>query len=281
MAPEPNTVPTRHAVFDPAAARRDVAALARIGPRDAVSDGYRQAAALVQRRFEQAGYVVHRQSVPMPAGVSWGVAVPAGTTTNLVADPPGFDPAAPHLVVGAHLDTVPQAPGAEDNASGVAVLIGLARVLTREPAALPVQLVAFGGEEARGGNGTRYAFGSRYFVKSLTPGERRAIRGMVALDRVGVPAASVPVCAGLRSPALAAAIRSAARRAGVATHACRDKASDHVSFEAAGIPVARLGKVPYAAYHSSRDTVGVVHAAQLGRTAAVVLAWLRGGAERS
>ncbi|MDN5796895.1 MAG: M28 family peptidase [Intrasporangium sp.] len=271
----PSRTPAR-ASFDTKSAHQDVAALARIGPRDAVSRAYARAAAYVQRRFEDAGYTVQRQSVPMPAGVSWGVAVSSGTTTNVVADPPGFDPRAPHVVIGAHLDTVPQAPGAEDNASGVAVLIGLARMLAQEPAGLPVRLVAFGGEEARGGNGTLYAFGSRHYAAALSRSERRAIRGMVALDRVGVEASSVPVCAGMRgTEALAETMRSAARRAGIATHGCRDKASDHVSFEAVGIPVARLGKVPYAAYHSRADTLHVVDSAQLGRTAGVVWAWLR------
>ena len=62
---------------------------------------------------------------PGRAGAS---AVPAGRTPNVIASPPGFDDEAPHRIVGAHLDTVPQAPGAEDNASGVAVMLELARV---------------------------------------------------------------------------------------------------------------------------------------------------------
>ena len=145
----------------------------------------------------------------MPAGVSWGVRVPAGSTVNVVADPPGFDPTRPHVVVGAHLDTVPQAPGAEDNASGLMVLAEVARMTREQPGAVPVRFVAFGAEEARGGNGTRYAFGSRHFVGALDAAERRAVRGMVALDRVGVRAAAVPVCSGGRgTPALARAVRA-------------------------------------------------------------------------
>ena len=51
--------------------------------------------------------------------------------------------------------------------------------------------------------------------------------------------------------------------------------SDHWSFEKAGIPAARLGSVPYAGYHSARDTPDVVNAGQLGRAGAVTWAWLR------
>ena len=99
-----------------------------IGPRHATSKAYVVAAGWVEGRLERLGYTVARQPVAAPAGNTWGVDVPAGNSPNIVADPPGFDPTKPHRVVGAHLDTVPVAPGAEDNASGVAVLLELARV---------------------------------------------------------------------------------------------------------------------------------------------------------
>ena len=46
----------------------------------------------------------------------------------MVARLPGAGTGQAGRLVGAHLDTVPQAPGAEDNASGVAVLLELARL---------------------------------------------------------------------------------------------------------------------------------------------------------
>ncbi len=49
------------------------------------------------------------------------------------------------IVVGAHYDTVPGSPGADDNASGVAVLIELAALLKGET--LPIRFVAFANEE--------------------------------------------------------------------------------------------------------------------------------------
>lgn len=251
--------------------------LAAIGPRDAASAAGDRAAAYVATRLRAAGYRVTLQPFTVPAGVSWGVRVPAGSTVNVVADPPGFDARKPHVVVGAHLDTGPQAPGAEDNASGLMVLAEVARMVREQPAALPVRFVAFGAEEARGGNGTRYAFGSRHFVATLDQAERRAVRGMVALDRVGVRAAAVPVCAGGRGAStLAVAIRAAAAAwpVPVPTKPCTNRASDHVSFESIGIPAARLGSVPYAAYHSAGDVPSVVDKGQLSRSGAVVWAWL-------
>lgn len=54
-------------------------------------------------------------------------------------------PQASYVVVGAHYDTVPGSPGANDNASGVAALIELARLLGKE--GLPIRFVAFANEE--------------------------------------------------------------------------------------------------------------------------------------
>ena len=268
-APAPRADP-----FDVDAVLAGIGVLTGIGPRDAASRAYDRAAAYVAGSLRSAGYHVTIQEFRVPAGTSWGVAVPAGTAVNVVADPPGFDPRQPHVVVGAHLDTVPQSPGAEDNASGVMVLAEVARMARQQPGALPVRFVVFGAEEARGGNGTRYAFGSRHFVATLDAARRRATRAMVALDRVGVRAARVPVCSGGRgTPSLAEALRRAA--GSVPTRPCTNRASDHVSFEAVGIPAARVGSVPYAAYHSSRDVPSVLDRRQLIRTGALVWSWIR------
>jgi hypothetical protein len=71
------------------------------------------------------------------------------------------------------------------------------------------------------------------------------------------------------------ALLAAGRRAGVPTSADPgQRSSDHWSFVRAGLPGARLGSTPYAAYHSAADRPGVVDPAQLGRTGRLLLAWL-------
>ena len=166
-----------------------------IGPRLATGPRFREAARWVARRLRDLDYDVTTQTFPVPAGDSWGVPVGAGTSANVVARPKGFDPGAPYLLVGAHLDTVAVAPGAEDNASGVSVLLETARRTTILPRRLPVVFVAFGGEEPRG-PGDLHHFGSLHYVAQMSPAERRNLRAMVSMDRVGVgsvvPIASVP-----------------------------------------------------------------------------------------
>ncbi len=116
--------------FDAGRAMLTVRHLAgRIGPRLATGPAFREAADYVTARFVEHGYDVARSAFAVPAGDSWGVPVEAGRSANVVATPADFDPGSPYVLVGAHLDTVAVAPGAEDNASGVAVLLELARVL--------------------------------------------------------------------------------------------------------------------------------------------------------
>ncbi|GAB3760277.1 hypothetical protein GCM10028864_48490 [Microlunatus parietis] len=246
-----------------------------IGPREATSKAFYEAADLVERRFRELGFRTRRTEVKVPAGDSWGTPVRAGTSANVIADSPGLDPARDHVVIGAHLDTVARAPGAEDNASGIAVLLELARLAGLEPPDVPVRFVAFGAEEPRGDGDALHHFGSQQLVADLSAAERRAIRGMVSLDRVGVPAERVPVCrAGDRGADLQDQLLAAARSAKIRTRACEDRASDHWSYQKAGIPAARLGKIAYAGYHSPDDVPSVVDQDQLARAARIVWAWL-------
>jgi Zn-dependent M28 family amino/carboxypeptidase len=249
----------------------------RVGPREATSPAYAEAADWVEGKLGDLGYDVTRQRVPVPAGNSWGIDVPAGTSSNVVADPTGFQPARPHLLVGAHLDTVPQAPGAEDNASGISVVLELARMVARgTPPEVPVRFVAFGAEEPRGDGDALHHFGSRRYVELMTPAERRTLVGMVSLDRVGTRGPYVPACSG---PGGDTGTRDdlarAARALGLQVELCDDNASsDHWSFTKAGLPSARLGSIPYAGYHSAEDLPRMVDPTQLNRVGRTMWRWL-------
>lgn len=66
---------------------------------------------------------------------------------NIVAERPGTDPTAGTILVGAHYDTVERSPGADDNASGVAAALEVARAFGDRPTLRTLQLVFFDGEE--------------------------------------------------------------------------------------------------------------------------------------
>jgi Zn-dependent M28 family amino/carboxypeptidase len=275
--PSPTPTPEPEPVeFDADAAFQIIEWLADdIGPREGTSDAFHAAAAELEERFTDLGYEVSQVPVPVPAGNSWGVDVPEGESANVIADQPGLDPTEPHVIIGAHLDTVPQAPGAEDNASGVAVLMELARMVAAEPAAVPVRFIAFGAEEPRGEGDDLHHFGSQQYVADMSADEQDAMLAMVSLDRVGVGADQVPVCTGGRgTTSVRDDLVEAAEEAGVPAETCENRASDHWSFEKAELPSARLGSVPFSGYHSPEDVPSVIDVDQLDRVGRIMWAWL-------
>ena len=248
-----------------------------IGPRHGTSPAFRRAAGWVRAELQAMGYDVRSQPFDVPGGVSWGVPVEAGRSVNLVATSGTVDTSRPHLVVGAHLDTVPQAPGAEDNASGVGALLAVAEAVAGRRTRLPVVLVAFGAEEPRGPGDDDHHYGSRSYVSRMTGADRAALAGMVSLDRVGVGEV-MPVCSATDAPGpLRAELLAAAERVGAASEPCTgNRSSDHWSFVRNGLPGVRLGSTSYAEYHSPADLPSVVDRAQLERAARITVAWLSG-----
>ncbi len=284
-ATDSSAIPTITEPPDQAASFRQATAMATvrhlagdIGPRLATSAAFERAAAWVDRRLSLYGYETSRQTFRVPAGSSWGVPVDAGTSANVIATPPGFDPEEPWRLVGAHLDTVAVAPGAEDNGSGVAVLLELARLAAAGDASLPTVFVTFGAEEPVGEGDALHHFGSRLHADRLPPEHLGALRAMVSLDRVGVSDGGiVPICTGGVSPLdVRDDLVALARSLHIETTACTDNTtSDHWSYEQRGATVARIGSTPYAGYHSAGDVPDEVAPAQLQRVGRIMWAWLR------
>lgn len=96
---------------------------------------------------------------------------------NLVLKLPGRDPGLSPLLIGAHYDGAPQTPGADDNASGVAALLELARRWSARAPRRPVWLVAFDQEEEG-------LLGSRALAQRLRADGQR-LHLMVSLEMLG------------------------------------------------------------------------------------------------
>ena len=96
---------------------------------------------------------------------------------NIVAEKKGRSFSDKVLILGAHYDTVPGSPGADDNASAVAVLLEVGRNIQAVPFGPTVRLIAFGLEE--------YGFigSAHYAERARRAGEK--IIGMISLEMVG------------------------------------------------------------------------------------------------
>jgi hypothetical protein len=95
---------------------------------------------------------------------------------NIVAERPGTNPAAGKIVLGAHYDTVKDAPGADDNATAVATVLEAARLLQSVATARTLQVVLFDEEEVG-------LLGSLAFVDR--PDQQNGLQGAVILEMLG------------------------------------------------------------------------------------------------
>ena len=166
--PQPNQVRT----VDPARLEAHVRKLAiELAPRDVGHmENLDRAASYIGSELVQAGASVSEQRYR----------VEQITYRNVIAR---FGPDTPErIVVGAHYDAAGPMPGADDNASGVAGLIELARLLAANPPTLRVDLVAFSTEEPPyfRTNG----MGSSVHAQSLQK-ENVRVRAMLSLEMIG------------------------------------------------------------------------------------------------
>lgn len=129
-----------------------------------------QAAAYIETQLEAMDYHPVRQVFA------------AERYCNIVIDLSGQQRPDEIIVIGAHYDTVWLTPGADDNASGVAALLELARLLKDRPLARRVRLVAFANEEEPF-YGTE-KMGSLVNVRSSSELKEHII-GMFSLEMVG------------------------------------------------------------------------------------------------
>ena len=127
------------------------------------------AAAYVSRTFAAMGYAPRRQSfIYLRQEVA-----------NIIA---GEAPASGYYILGAHYDTVAGTPGADDNASGVAVLLETARLAASLSPAPPWAFVGFTTEEPPAFF-TPY-MGSRFYARRARE-QGHSIKGMLCLEMVG------------------------------------------------------------------------------------------------
>jgi Zn-dependent M28 family amino/carboxypeptidase len=163
------------------------------------------------------------------AGVTATIDVPpaASAAFNVIARPPGTTEC--RTVSGGHYDSVPAFEAADDNASGTAGVIELARLAAANRLPGANCFVLFGAEEFG-------LFGSMAYVEEMSDAEINGLRAMLNLDVIGTE-----VELGLiGSDDMVELARVEAQEAGIEATRSQVPAgsgSDHFSFESAGVPV--------------------------------------------
>jgi len=189
---------------------------------------------------------------------------------NVIGVLPGADPvlAREAIVIGAHYDHLGRDggavhPGADDNASGTALVLGLARAFAAARPERTLVFILFAGEELG-------LLGSTHHVgrPSAVPVERMA--AMLNFDMVGrldgrrVLVGGVDTGAGFRP-----IVEAAGRDVGLDLdlRAGGGGASDHARFHAAGLPVLFFHSGLHADYHQPSDTAEKIDTAGMARIA--------------
>ncbi len=201
------------------------------------------AAAFLSGSLEDFGATVELREVPLPTG---------NTSLNVIAR---FGTGERHVLLGAHYDSKPPSPGADDNGSGTVVLLELARRLAESPPPdQRVTVVFFGAEEVLiGYDRTVHHFGSRLLAGQMEEGGDLPDL-MVSADMIGV-GSRILAATYLDSDASAAElIAEAAAALGISVvRDQRGDISDHEAFARAGVPSVFLWRPDNPDYHAASD----------------------------
>jgi len=193
---------------------------------------------------------------------------------NVVGILPGTDPAraGEAVVIGAHYDHLGRVdgvvhPGADDNASGSAIVLGLARAFGAAGGAQrTLVFVLFGGEELG-------LLGSRHYVSHPPIPLTRTV-AMLNFDMVGrMQGTRVTIAGGDSGSGLRAMAGDAAQHEGVTAELLGNPhgPSDHGRFYEAGVPVLFFYTGGHGDYHRPTDTADKINAGGMARLAAVAV----------
>ena len=183
------------------------------------------------------------------------------TARNIVATKRGASDSV--VVLGAHYDSVATAPGANDNGSGVVVLLELARVMAQKSYKQTLAFIAFDAEEEG-------EIGSQHYVTSLSDDARKKIVAMLNFDMLGGGSGPLLLDGDGRVGKLAL---DAAKELGISPlsfHLGPEAGSDDLSFRSVGIDAVFFMR-EYYLLHKPQDTLDQVRAEWLGEAGRVAM----------
>ena len=262
----------RPQAFDGQRAYQDVVKQMEFGPRTPGSKAHAQTIDYIRQQLEEANWLVEVQTVQ----------VNGQTIKNVIARRSDIPP---QIILGAHYDSrlfsehdpdimkqTEPVPGANDGASGVAVLLELGRILPQN--SVPVWLVFFDAEDQAGIPGwLDGSIGARAFVQefNLKP------QAVVIVDMVGDSDLNITQ-EKQSNKRLTNEIWKVAADLGFSKFFIADTKynieDDHVPFLEAGIPAIDIIDIEYRYWHTTYDTVDKVSPRSLSIVGLVLQSWI-------
>lgn len=280
-APKPTSAPTPTPVplvFDGQRAFHHVVVQCDFGFRPTGSEGWQATGDYITAVLQDSGWVVEVQEFHYQGTLVRNI------IGRSLTGPQDTDEGPPVVILGAHYDTRrsadmedPSVPvmGANDGASGVAVLLELARTLEQDKLQSDVWLAFFDAEDNGRLDGWDWCVGSSYMAENLAI----VPEGVVVVDMVGD--ADQQLYLERNSDAeLQAQIWDVAADLGYTgwfvseyKYAIYD---DHIPFAQRGIRAVDIIDFDYPYWHTTQDTIDKVSADSLGRVGHVLEVWLEG-----
>lgn len=259
--------------FDGAKAYNHVEYQVNLGPRTLGSDAHQKTQMYILDELKRYGWVTEEQSVWVNELI---------LVTNIVGK---RESTGPWIILGAHYDTRLSAdhdpdpanrktpvPGANDGASGVGVLLELARVIPKD-IQKKIWLVFFDAEDNGNLPGYDWIMGSRMFAETLTT----VPDSVVILDMVGDKDLNIYIEKN-SDPELTREIWQVAHEAGhlefipIAKYRILD---DHIPFVNLDIPAVDIIDFDYPHWHTINDTLDKVSAESLESVGDTLLKWIQ------
>lgn len=243
-----------------------------IGYRIPGTEAHQQTGDFIISTLEQLDWEVNTQEFPY-----MGV-----TGRNILA----WKGSGPAVLLGAHYDTRPQADmedptrpvmGANDGASGVAVLLELARVLDVEASGRQVYLAFFDAEDSGNLDGWNWIVGSSYMAAAWGQNGEAPLQAMVLVDMVGD--SDLQIYYERNSDAtLRAEIWGVAEALGYGEQFIKQEKhsliDDHIPFARLGVPAIDIIDFDYPYWHTTQDTPDKVSADSLAAVGRTLENWL-------
>lgn len=261
------------ALFDGERAYEDVLTQVEFGPRIPGTEGHARIVEWMQEELSEAGWQVEVQESEAMGNPIRNVVAKRGD-------------GAPQIILGAHYDTrifadndpdpanhTQPVPGANDGASGVAVLLELARVLPKDT--VPIWLVFFDAEDNGRIPGWDWILGSREFVR-LNPVQPSAV---VIVDMIGDADLNIHKERN-SNPEIMDDIWAVAQSLEYDSFFLPEykyaMLDDHTPFLEAGIPAVDIIDFDYPYWHTVADTPDKVSASSLQAVGETLQAWIMG-----
>ncbi|MFQ5808854.1 MAG: M28 family peptidase [Armatimonadota bacterium] len=235
-----------------------------LGPRPPGVDALDQGCDYVLEALQAAGYDNARKiGYQLPNGKILGniAATRAGKSDD-------------EIVLAAHLDTVAGSPGANDDASGIGVILELAEMLADAEPPRSVRFAVFKSEETLEGYDV-HGFGSLQFIEGLEPGAVEKIVAACWLDKIGAgPTLKVMHIDGTPAGLAEHLHELAVERGMEPTLIAAKRWSEAMAFEDRGIATAWVEYGPAPNLHLPEDDIANVDQEKLAAVGALIHAWI-------